>query len=120
MDRSNRVFVQQTSFDQAYPELQDVIIEYKQYMLGSPAGQGKDLPERHSVRNHGGVIRCNNPLCNNGGFEVDLRISEALADPSEEPKQMKCSGHEKMGRGQTRSCYSFIRYKMRSVPKQKA
>ncbi len=120
MDRSNRVFGYQTTFEQAYPDLEDVIVEYKQYMMGSPAGQGKDLPERHSIRNSGGVIPCDNSLCNNGGFEVDLRIPEVLSSSDDKPKSMKCSGHEKMGRGQTRSCLSFISYKLRPIPKRKA
>src|SRR5689334_8603120 len=117
MDRTNRVFGRTSSFEEAYPDLQDVIVNYKQYMMGSPAGSGKDVPEYHSIRNHGGVIRCNNALCNKGGFEVDRHISEATTEESE-LKLMSCSGHEKMGRGQTRSCGSWIRYKIRTVPKE--
>jgi hypothetical protein len=119
MDRSNRVFSRLTTFDTAYPELQDVVVRYKQYMMGSPAGQGTDLPDHHSIRNYGGVIACTNPLCNKGGFEVDRDIPASDdGDKDAKPKLMMCSGHEKMGRGQTRRCGSWIRYKSKAIPKE--
>jgi hypothetical protein len=113
MDRTNHVFGRYTTFDEAYPTLSDAVIDYKQYMFGSSAADSENLPEHYSIRNGGGVIDCKNPACVGGGFTIDRAINDV--DASDKPKTMRCSGHENMGRGQTRSCLSRIRYKVRLI-----
>jgi hypothetical protein len=118
MDRSNRVFGPLGSFDAAYPDLQDAVVKYKQYMRGSAAEQGTNFPECHNICNHGGVIQCTNVACTNGGFEVDALINDARRAPGGAKEgKMACAGREKMGRRQTRSCGSCIRYRIKVIEK---
>ena len=118
MDRSNRVFGRLVIFEVAYPDLQDAVVDYRQYMRGSAAEQGTDFPEHHSICNHGGVIHCTNAACTGGGFEVDALIRDACSSPGGVKEgRLPCAGREKMGRGQTRGCGSFIRYRIRTIQK---
>jgi hypothetical protein len=118
MEKSSYVFGREMSFEKAFPNLEDIIVEYKQYKFLSPAASGEDLPRRHSIRRDGGQIVCDNPACSNGGFRIDSVINDS--DAEDKTGTMSCSGHEKMGQGQKRSCLSQIKYRIRLVPKAEA
>ena len=119
MDRRNRVFGSETSFDRAYPKLQDAVVEYRRYTHTPETDQGTAFPERHSIRNDGGVIQCTNPACEGGGFEVDALIDDARRSPEGVKEDiLSCKGHERMGGGKTRTCCSCIRYKIQTFPKK--
>jgi hypothetical protein len=119
MDRSNRVFGGPARFDEMYPDLQDAVVDYKQYMHGSLAEQGTDFPEHHSIRTEGGVIQCTNKACTGGGFEVDAIIVDARRSPGGvKDGKLLCAGREKMGGGQTRLCGSRMRHRIRTIQKE--
>ena len=80
MDRSGRVFYAERTFDEAFPNVEDADVEDSetgtfdsQRSRAAPFSQNPEQPERHfhSIRHLGGGIRCSNPLCRRGGFEID-------------------------------------------------
>jgi hypothetical protein len=115
MSDNDYVFGKETSFEKAYPELEDAIVEYMQYKSLFPSAKDTSLPQRFSLKSDGGRIPCDNPTCVNGGFWID---AVASTNDNNEIRDTRCPGHENVGRG-SRSCLSRLRYRVRLVPKAK-
>jgi hypothetical protein len=110
LDRTNRVFVQLTTFDKALPALEDVIIEYSE---GSTVGRVRDgsYRSRTSVRNSGGQLRCSNPACRRGGYELDFDIHDMVRNKLVSKRFVKhCPGDEgsPKGRRPGRTCLNSM------------
>jgi len=89
IDRSQSPFVIQSTFGQLYPDMDDVVFE----------GTIGDMPHNRrpigfSIRERGGLIRCPDPKCWGGGFEVDYAASDAMREGlTEKAVQVQCVGH---------------------------
>lgn len=85
LDRSNRFLSgPPTKFETAFPELEDISIAYRETgkgvsrLLGEPGSPETQLGRTASLRTTGGLIRCSNPLCSRGGYEVDYDAHDLL------------------------------------------
>jgi hypothetical protein len=121
MDRTNRVFVQLGKFEDVFPELDDVKIEYTEtgdFDYFSPQGR----TGVHSVKRQGGLIRCSNPFCRQGGYEMDFDIHDMIRDGvSEREGHKQCAGSEGSPklRKVYRKCFNAIDYKIALIYKKK-
>ncbi len=110
MDRNNRLFGHLVEFDEAFPELEDATIEWTETEMGRKIS---GTIER-SVK-EGGLIRCSNPLCYRGGFEIDSELAY-MVRKKQTSKQghLSCEGDEgsPKGRIKGRSCLHGIEFKI--------
>lgn len=78
MSNRDYVFGKEMPFEKACPELEDAIVEYKQYMFPSiPAG--KELPQQHRLRRDGGLIGAIIPAALMVASEFILRLRKTTA-----------------------------------------
>jgi hypothetical protein len=113
MDRSNRVFGSLTKFDEAFPDLEDAIVEWEE--TGAGLDEWSRGPHTVSLRHRGGLLRCSNPLCRRGGFEVDLEVSLLrMKHETEKAGELWRPGDEgsPKGRRMGRRCLNRIKYKL--------
>ena len=89
IDSSKSPFVSESSFDQLFPNMDDVVFEG---MIGdSPYNRS---PIGFSIRERGGLIRYPDPKCWSGGFEVDYAASDAMRERlTETIVRLRCVGH---------------------------
>lgn len=124
MDRSNRVFGTLVRFEEAFPQLEDVVLEYVEtgngvYSWNKPTPQNKYV-NKVSMKEYGGVIRCSNGLCRQGGYELDRVVYEMLRTGKTVGEGSTiCAGSEGSPklRRVYRKCYNGIEYKITLVPK---
>src|SRR5438105_4582632 len=120
MDRSNRYLAGPlTNFDDAFPTLSDGLIEYSQ--SGNTASHSSPRKEEHtfdrstSLRGSGGLIRCENPHCYRGGFEIDHDVHDMVRAKlvSKEFTTM-CPGDEGSPKGRNigRKCLNILHYRI--------
>ena len=115
-------FRQTTNFDEAFPTLEDVIIEYRgSGQIGTEVGTWSP-PEKHKIRMRkiGGAVRCGDPECH-GGYEFDLIVHEMLgAKKLTREGKVMCRGVR--GTPKLRkvygSCLNSIMYRIQLIPKQ--
>jgi hypothetical protein len=92
MDRSQRIFAPQTDkFAEAFPTLEDAVLEYIEYDFGQ-AQTGKRW---HSLRTEGGLMRCGNSRCHRGGYEIDREVRRMIRENvAEQHVEISCPGDE--------------------------
>src|SRR3989344_7490102 len=94
----NRLFIgTPTTFEKAHPELEDAVIEWTHSDFGiKPSGKMKS-----SLKEIGGFIQCSNPLCQRGGFDIDIEILNPMLDEKETMKKgiLTCPGDEGSPKG---------------------
>lgn len=124
IDRSNRFLVGEPGpFDKAFPTLQDVLIEYCEvgkgesvrYVLGRDDPSGYHYGPPCSFRSLGGLIRCGNPVCSRGGYEIDFDVHDMVRRKLVEKEfTRRCQGDEGSPKGQRlgRRCLNYLRYKI--------
>lgn len=85
IDRSNRFMSgPPTKFETAFPELGGISIAYRETgkgvsgLLGQRGSPRAPLGSKARLRTTGGLIRCSNPMCNRGGYEVDWDVHDML------------------------------------------
>ncbi len=119
VDRSNRFLAPETSFEKAFPKLKAVFIESVEIGKGTEFSIGAPWREKPQYgpkyRLNGGLIRCSNPLCNRGGYQVDFEVSDMCREKliSKEFRGA-CHGDEgsPKGRRQGRRCLNHLRYRI--------
>ena len=120
-DRTDRVFVHLAKFDEVFPDLDDVKIEYKEtgnfesYAIMEKTGI-------HSVRQQGGLVRCGNPFCRQGGYEMDFDIHDMIHDGvSERVGHKMCEGSEGSPKLRRiyKKCFNSINYKITLINKKR-
>ena len=110
MDRSNRVFGTPASFDEAFPQVEDALVEYTEYELVSEKRSGT-----YNIR-YGGVMPCGNSRCRRGGYEVDRVMSDMIRGRvTEKEFQLRCPGDEGTPKGRNRgeNCYRSLKGKVK-------
>lgn len=94
--RINPFFNGVSTFKAAFPQLQDALIEWREK-------QGPDDERQGELRKTGfrrgnftqGIAPCSNPVCHEGGYQLDRLIAEMLAlGETERSGMMLCSGRE--------------------------
>jgi site-specific DNA-adenine methylase len=123
MDRTDRVFVHLAPFEKVFPDLEDVKIEYTEtgdFEYFDPRYQSRT--KIHSVKSQGGLIRCSNPSCRQGGYEMDFDIHDMIREGVSERSGHKiCAGSEGSPKLRRiyRKCLNSIDYKITLVRKKK-
>lgn len=119
--RTNPFFNGVSSFKTAFPDLSDAVIEWRERR---GADDTRNTEKRKTGFRRGnftqGVLPCSNPVCHEGGYEVDRLIAEMLRLGEEDREgMMLCSGREvseESRRGPMR-CRYRIDYHATLVPK---
>lgn len=107
MDRSNRVFAPLSSFSVAFPTVEKAWFEYKEL---SVTGYGE--MNVYLISSSGGLMRCSNPQCQQGGYELDLQMHWMVPEKQTEREvSLHCHGHEGSPKGRRRgaSCYRSVK-----------
>src|SRR2546426_11520267 len=85
---------------EAFPEIADLTVEVEQYEYGSSGGRGakrKHVLKRDRI---GQPIRCDNPSCWKGGFDLHGMLLEMVAARSAEAERSAiCGGSERSPQG---------------------
>jgi hypothetical protein len=122
MDRSRRVFGSLKPFDDVFPDIEGADVEYTEtgefamkartWLYHRSAEDEQPQTHYHSVR-HGGLIRCSNPLCRRGGYEIDAVLAEMKRlGETERSGSLSCPGDEGSPKGRRRGdrCRNQIQY----------
>lgn len=124
IDRTNRFLVgEPVAFEEAFPTLQDVTVEcYEvgkgdnvQYVMGRDAPASYTYGPPRSFRSSGGLLRCSNPLCNRGGYEIDLDFHDMVQRKLIQKEFIRgCPGDEgsPKGRRPGRRCLNALHYRI--------
>lgn len=93
MRRDRRLFSELTTFEDAFPQLEDAVVEYREEGKGATGGTGRAAASDESLE---GLIPCSNPGCRSGGFEVDLLFHEMIqAGEVQREGVLACPGSER-------------------------
>lgn len=122
IDRSQRVFDNFMKFEKIFPQLEDVTLEWTE------AGNGirrysatEKMPYEYkvSMREHSGLIHCNNGLCRYGGFELDFIIRDMIQNKETVKEGSRiCSGQEMLSKKISRKCLNSIQYRITLIYKK--
>jgi hypothetical protein len=110
-NQSTPAFGRKVSFDEAYPEIEDVVVEVKENGYGS-YGASRTYAKAYFP---GEFIDCSNPSCYGGGFSIGQIIYEMKRNRQTEYATSKickgCEGSPK-GRRRYRSCINVFEIKV--------
>lgn len=95
-NESNYLLAEKVSFDQAFPDIEHVVVEYKE--TGHSVQTGSKRIDRKSYLHE--FINCSNPLCYNGGFSIRAILREMVRNRKTELETRKiCQGYEGSPKG---------------------
>lgn len=116
IDRTGRPFAPLGTFEEVFPQLEDGTMEYTEFDFANDARKGTQR-----LRIHGGLIRCGNPRCFRGGYEVDFKVHEMVRTGVwEQAFEIPCPGDEGTAkrRSPTRLCTRRIKVLVKLTPKK--
>lgn len=95
---SNFLFGRKVGFDEAFPQIEDLIVEVEE------SGRGIDEWNRKSMYRKeyfpGEYVDCSNSLCYNGGFSIGSILREMVSKKQTELQTSRhCQGHEGSPKG---------------------
>lgn len=97
---SEYLFVQKTSFDEAFPQISEVSVEVTQTGRGVSQLLNKLTYTKQSL---GEFINCSNPLCYNGGFSIGSILREMVNNKQSDLSTTRsCQGYEGSPKGRHR------------------
>jgi hypothetical protein len=95
MDRSQRVFGRLTTFEDAFPTVEEAVVEYTE----SDRGMTKRTGSFH-MRYEGGLMACGNPFCRRGGYEFDDVLCGMVRERITQKRiRLSCPGDEGSPKG---------------------
>ena len=99
------------SFEEAFPNIEEIKIEGTEGSLGSGfSSGGKRVLNK---KNLGGLEPCSNSVCEKGGYQLGDFISEMYhKKKTSKEDTIMCKGHENMGRDQSRECLNGFSVKI--------
>lgn len=106
-NESEFVFARKVTFDDAFPEIQDVCVEIKETGNGV-WGEGTTVLKKGTI---GEYVNCSNTLCYNGGVSIGSILREMVrAKQTELKTHKKCQGYEGSPKGMRkyRDCFNFF------------
>jgi hypothetical protein len=111
--KSNFIFAEKGSFDEAFPEIDNLTVEVEE------SGHGiSDCDRRSTYKKQyfpGEYIDCSNPLCYNGGFSMGSILREMVKNKQTELETSKlCQGNEGSPKGRKiyKKCMNFFKIKV--------
>ncbi len=83
-------------FGEAFPGLEDAIIEHRAARPGGPFQTDRPRPTtKMSLRTRGPMMHCLNHQCSNGGYDVTAIVHEMLArQETQREGTVECGGRE--------------------------
>ncbi|MBI3988812.1 MAG: hypothetical protein HY347_04260 [candidate division NC10 bacterium] len=103
-------------FEEAFPDLEDAEVEWQGLDVEGPPLTGEVKRMRYKAGIFLGVIPCDNPSCQGGGFEVE-RVMDRMfrTGDAERAGIIVCPGWE----GDEKPCVRSISYRIKLVYKSK-
>ncbi len=93
MRRDHRLFSELATFRDAFPQLADAVVEYREEGKDATGEMKRSLASDDSLD---GLIPCSNRGCRSGGFEVDLVFHEMIpAGEVQREGALVCPGTER-------------------------
>jgi hypothetical protein len=110
---STPVFGRKTTFAEAYPEIEDIVIEVEE------TGDSVDSENRHRRYTTkylpGEFINCSNPMCYGGGFHLGSYLHSMVSEQKTELEESTlCRGNEGSPKGRRiyRKCLNLFKVKI--------
>jgi len=104
-------FGRKVSFDEEFPQIEDVVVEVTESGHGVRRGS-KKIHRKQRLREH---INCNNPICHGGGFSIGAILREMVRSQQTELETTEtCQGYEgsPKGRREYGECPNFFEIKV--------
>jgi hypothetical protein len=97
------------------PQDEDVYLVYEEFDAGFAVPRMGRTVRTFSPKEQGRMLRCSNPLCYRGGYDIGSMTGSINPDRPEIPVHMHCEGDEGMpgGRKLGRSCLWSIKGTLR-------
>lgn len=104
-------FKERSSIQEIFPDIEEIDLYIKSTNLVGEIKAEYHFQDLKSMPSH---VRCGNPDCRDGGYNIVLDIILPVYRKRETEKEgsIICKGYEKIGKG-TRSCSHIARYKLR-------
>ena len=117
--KTDFLFGKKVSFKDAFPSIQEINVEVKEYEDFWKKGDNYSLYPHTTIFNNQYLpkeyIDCTNTICHNGGFHLGSIIREMLRNKETfKEGQSKCQGNEGSPKGRRiyRSCMHIFDYKV--------
>lgn len=106
--QSSFLFSEKTTFDKAFPDVAECIVEVEE------SGDGiSGMNRKRTHRNPGQYINCSNNLCYNGGFNISSHIYDMVSKRETFREDSAfCQGNEGSPKGRRiyRKCMNFFKF----------
>lgn len=120
LNEANLVFATKGTFEDAFPGIATIRIEYEEtgqgvrrFGTGGHEGAGKGiLTDKKRI---GQYLRCSNPLCYGGGYDIVSVVRDMVSKNEEEREGSGCcQGNEGSPKGQRiyRTCMNYFKYRI--------
>lgn len=95
-EKATSAWGNQSDFEEAFPGLEDAIIEYRAARPGGAFQTDRPFPTtRLSLRKRGPIMHCLNPNCRHGGYDIGALVREMLRTGElEHAGRVACVGKE--------------------------
>jgi hypothetical protein len=110
---ANFVFSKKVSFAEAFPQIEDLVIEVEE--SGRDVWHGSSKSTYRMDHLPGEYINCSNSLCYNGGFSIGSILREMVRNKQTEIETGKmCQGNEGSPKGRKiyRKCLNMFKIKV--------
>lgn len=110
---TNFIFTQKTTFEKAFPEIENISVTVNETGEGPYRGSGTSQYGKTSI---GEFINCKNTKCYNGGFNIGDVIRELVFKKETESEGTAfCQGYEgsPKGRKKYEDCENYFTYKVK-------
>jgi hypothetical protein len=99
------------------PQQEDVVLVYEEFDAGFPVKVGSFSRRSFSPKEQGRMLRCGNPRCYRGGYDIGM-VGTPGPDRPEIPVDLHCEGDEGTpgGRKLGESCLRSIKGTLRIEP----
>jgi hypothetical protein len=99
-EKSEYVFFQKASFEDVFPQIEELSVEVEENGKGVKTGFNKLIYTKKYI---GEYINCRNPLCYNGGFSIGEILREMVKNKKVDLATTRsCQGYEGSPKGRQR------------------